>query len=150
MYILDGNGTFDTTLSSSGFPSQGDFGNAALALTQGKSNGLYVSDYYATDTTVQQSNADIDFGSGGIVLFSAQDNAGNYHQLGVAAGKDHNIYLLDTANMGHYHPNGRHVYQVLSGRCPAANGARPLTSTKRSIMAELTTTSEPSPSPMHC
>jgi hypothetical protein len=125
MYILDGNGTFDTTLNSSGFPSQGDFGNAALALTLGKSNDLYISDYYATDTTVQQSNADIDFGSGGIVLFPAQDNAGNNRQLGVAAGKDHNIYLIDTANMGRYHPNGGHVHQVLSGALPGGEWGAP-------------------------
>jgi hypothetical protein len=125
MYVLDGNGTFDTTLNGSGFPSQGDFGNAALALTSNGKNGLYISDYYATDTTVQQSNADVDFGSGGIVLFSATDDAGNYHQLGVAAGKDHNVYLLDTANMGHYHPNGGHVYQVLSGALPNGEWAAP-------------------------
>jgi hypothetical protein len=30
IYLLAGNGTFDTTLDGSGFPSHGDFGNAAV------------------------------------------------------------------------------------------------------------------------
>jgi hypothetical protein len=124
MYLIDANGTFDTTLTSAGFPASGDFGNAALALAVGQS-GLYVSDYYATDTTVQQSNADEDFGSGGIVLFPATDNAGNKHQLAVTAGKDHNIYVLDTTNMCHYHPNGGHVHQVLSGALPNGEWGAP-------------------------
>lgn len=117
MYLLDANGTFDTTLDDNGFPASGDYGNCAVALAVG-TKGLYVSDYYATDTTVQQSNADADFGSGGIVLFPATDHAGNNYQLAAAAGKDHNIYILDTTNMGHYHPNGGYVYQVLSGALP--------------------------------
>ena len=33
IYFLDGNGTFDTTLNSNGFPINGDYGNAFMKLT---------------------------------------------------------------------------------------------------------------------
>ena len=42
--LLDGNGIFDTTLTSSGFPSEGDYGNAFLRLTT--KGGLAVADYF--------------------------------------------------------------------------------------------------------
>ncbi len=44
IYLLTGNGTFDTALNSSGFPSKGDYGNAFLKLStnaqQAGSGGL--------------------------------------------------------------------------------------------------------------
>ena len=33
IFVLDANGTFDTTLDTNGFPSQGDFGNAFLKIS---------------------------------------------------------------------------------------------------------------------
>ena len=60
IYLLDGNGTFDTTLTSSGFPSQGNFGNAFLKIAA--SSGLAVADYFATFDTVAATNADRDLG----------------------------------------------------------------------------------------
>ena len=41
VYLLSGRGTFDATLNASGFPAQGDFGNAFLKLsTSGPACGL--------------------------------------------------------------------------------------------------------------
>ena len=120
--FLDANGTFDTTLDGNGFPIHQDYGNAVISLVPSGSGGLQVSDYYATDNTVQESNADTDLGSGGLMILPyIQDNAGNGHHLAVGAGKDHNIYLLDMDNLGKYHPNGGSIYQVLTGALP--NGA---------------------------
>jgi hypothetical protein len=115
MLFMDGNGDFDTTLNSNGNPGNHDFGNAFLALA--KSDGtMQVRDYYATDTTVQQSNKDTDLGSGGaMVLPDMMDNSGNTHYLAVGAGKDTNIYVVDRFNMGKYHPNGGYLYQLLPG-----------------------------------
>ncbi len=125
MFLVDANGSFDTALDSSGFPGNKDFGNAAIVLSQ-NDNGLYVSDYYTTDTTVQQSNTDTDFGSGGILLLpTLTDSSGVNHVLAVAAGKDHNIYLMDRYNMGKYHPGGGYVYQVLSQALPNGEWGAP-------------------------
>ena len=44
IFFLDANGIFDTTLNSSGFPEDHDYGNAFLRLTT--SSGLAVADYF--------------------------------------------------------------------------------------------------------
>jgi hypothetical protein len=54
MFFLDGNGTFDATLTSGGLPSSQDYGNAFIALQLGSSGQLQVSDYYATDSAAIQ------------------------------------------------------------------------------------------------
>ncbi len=123
--FMDANGTFDTTLNSNGFPSMGDFGNAFIKFTK-NSSGLQITDFYATDTTVQQSSGDIDLGSGGaLVLPPIYDNAGNEHYLAVGAGKDTNIYLVNRFDMGKYHSNGGYIYQSLSGALPKGEWSSP-------------------------
>jgi hypothetical protein len=114
IYFLDANGTFDTTLNASGFPVAGDFGNSFMKLSS--TNGLAVSDYFATFNTVAQSDADIDFGSGGaLVLPDLTDAGGNIRHLAVGAGKDQNIYLVDRDNMGKFNPSANNVYQEIQG-----------------------------------
>jgi outer membrane protein assembly factor BamB len=117
--FLDGNGTFDTALDSHGFPEEKDFGNAFIGMTLDAKGKLQISDYYATDTTVQQSSEDVDLGSGGLIALPGMaDESGNVRQLAVGAGKDTNIYLVDRTNMGKYNPNGGYIYQVLPGALP--------------------------------
>lgn len=124
--FMDANGTFDITLASNGFPTHQDFGNAFINITLNSDGVPRVADYYATDATVQQSNADLDLGSGGVIaLPPILDNEGNNHQLAVGAGKDTNIYLVDRTNMGKYHPEGGYVYQVLPGALPSGEFGAP-------------------------
>jgi len=119
IFLLDGNGTFDTDIDSEGLPSHRDFGNAFLQLDIGSTGRLQVVDYYATDTTVQQSNSDTDLGSGGaLILPTLKNSSGLEYNLAVGAGKDGNIYLVNRNNMGRYHPNGGYIYQVLTGALP--------------------------------
>ncbi len=76
IYFLDGNGTFDTTLNSQGFPSNGDYGNAFMKLST-SGGTLAVADYFNMYDTVQESDNDEDLGSGGaIVLPDLMDNNG--------------------------------------------------------------------------
>src|SRR5271170_6062664 len=56
IYFLDGNGTFDTTLSN-GFPIQSDFGNAFIKLSTAN-NTLTVADYFADFDTVNETDGD--------------------------------------------------------------------------------------------
>ncbi len=117
LYFLDANGTFDTTFTANGFPSNGDFGNAMIKLsTSGK---LAVADYFETYNTVPESNADLDLGSGGEILLPDQaDASGTVHRLVVGAGKDSNIYLADRDNMGKFNASGpidTNIYQEVVG-----------------------------------
>ncbi len=117
IYLLDGNGTFDTTLTAQEFPSKGDFGNGFLKLSN--SSGLQVTDFFEPYDTVNESNEDADLGSGAsMVLPDMTDSTGTTKSLAVGAGKDGNIYLVDRTNMGKWNStsnNNLNAYQVLTG-----------------------------------
>src|SRR6185437_12789591 len=88
IYFLDANGTFDTSLNSSGMPSNGDYGNAFVKLST-SANKLSVADYFAMSNTVAESNVDQDLGSGGALLLPDETDAfGTVRHLAVGAGKD--------------------------------------------------------------
>jgi len=116
IYLLDGNGTFDTVLNSQGMPSSQDFGNAFVKISTADGT-LAPVDYFATYNTVSEINGDTDLGSGGtVVLPDMIDAQGNTRRLAVGAGKDANIYLVDRDNMGGFNPNGNSaIYQEVSG-----------------------------------
>jgi len=114
LYLLAANGTFDTVLTSAGFPSQGDFGNGFLKIST--TGSLAVADYFATLDTVAQSAADSDLGSGGAMVLPDQtDASGATRHLAVGAGKDGNIYVVDRDSMGKFDPAANHAYQVIAG-----------------------------------
>ncbi len=116
IYFDDANGTFDTTLTASGFPINGDYGNGIVKLST-KKGQLAVSDYFNMFNTVSESNGDEDLGSGGaMVIPNFKDSSGVLHELVVGAGKDRNIYLANRTNMGKFNPNNNsQVFQALSG-----------------------------------
>jgi len=116
IYLLAGNGTFDTNLTASGFPNQGDYGNAFVKLST-TSNQLAVADYFTMSDTISESAADLDLGSSGaLVLPDMIDGQGHIRQLAAGAGKDGKIYLVDRSNMGKFNPtNDNAIYQELDG-----------------------------------
>jgi outer membrane protein assembly factor BamB len=116
LFIMAGNGTFDTTLDKNGFPINGDYGNGFLKISTAN-NTLQVADYFNMFNTVQESEADHDLGSGGtLVLPDMQDSGGQTRHLAIGAGKDANIYIADRDNMGKFNPsNNNALYQEVSG-----------------------------------
>ena len=114
IYLLDANGDFDTNMNVSGFPSNGNFGNAFLKFST--SGGLAVADYFEMFNQQQENNSDIDLGSGGaLVLPDLSDGAGHSVHLAVGAGKDSNIYVVNRDAMGKFNPNSNNIYQELVG-----------------------------------
>ncbi len=126
IYFLDGNGTFDTTLDSHGFPIMGDYGNAFMKLST-SGGKLQVADYFNMYNTVNESMADEDLGSGGVmVLPDLKDNNGQVHHLAIGAGKDTNIYVVDRDNMGKWNPNNdNQIYQEIDGALPNGVWSKP-------------------------
>jgi Ig-like domain-containing protein len=115
LFFILGNGDFDTTLNSSGFPANGNCGNCFVKLST--SSGLTLADYFTPHNTVAESNADQDFGSGGgILLVDAKDSGGNTRHLSVGAGKDSLIYVVDRDSMGKFNPTTDQIYQEISGQ----------------------------------
>jgi hypothetical protein len=119
VYLLVGNGTFDTTLNGSGFPIDGDYGNSFMKLSTAGGN-LTVADYFAMDinagTAESESLADTDLGSGGAMLLpDLIDSQGNTRHIAVGAGKDTNMYIVDRDNMGKFTSNDTGIYEELDG-----------------------------------
>jgi hypothetical protein len=125
IYFLDANGDFDTTLNSSGFPTDADYGNAFIKIST--TSGLAVADYFEMDNQASENGSDVDLGSGGaIVLPDLGDGAGHTLHLAVGAGKDSNLYVVNRDNMGKFNSssNGA-IYQELSGKFPGGVYAMP-------------------------
>jgi outer membrane protein assembly factor BamB len=115
VYLLTGNGAFETTLDAGGFPSLGDYGNSFLKLaTAGGS--LAVADYFTLYNEVSESGADMDLGSGGAMLLpDLTDSSGTVRHLVVGAGKDGNLYVVNRDSMGRFSSAGNNIWQQLSG-----------------------------------
>jgi outer membrane protein assembly factor BamB len=112
IYLMGGNGTFDTTLNSNSFPAQGNFGNSFVKLST--TSGLAVADYFAMSNTVQESNADEDLGSGGaLVLPDLTDANGVVQHLTLGTGKDDIIYVLNRDSMGKFNAASNNIYQEI-------------------------------------
>jgi outer membrane protein assembly factor BamB len=130
IYVLTANGDFDTTLTN-GFPSLGDYGNSfvKMATTGGT---LTVADYFAMYNEVDESNNDVDLGSGGILLLpDVVDSGGTTRHLAVGAGKDTNLYVVNRDSMGKYNPginnqmNNNQIWQELPGALPGGIWSTP-------------------------
>jgi len=88
IFLAVGNGPFDQTLDSNGFPANSDFDLAS---------------------------SDEDFGSGAVVLLpDIVDTNGKAHSLAVTVIKNSSIYLLDRNNLGKFNSSIDNSYQTLS------------------------------------
>jgi hypothetical protein len=113
IFLLDANGTFDSSLDANGFPAQGDFGNAFLKVSTAN-HGLAVADYFEVFNQGAENGSDDDLGSGGaLVLPDLTDSLGHPRHLAVGAGKDSNIYVVDRDAMGKFNPNANNIYQEI-------------------------------------
>jgi hypothetical protein len=116
IFVAEANGVFDSTLTPSGFPTQGDYGNALLKIST--TRGLAVTDYFEMYNQEDENGADTDLGSGGALLVSLNDTTGKTWNLAVAAGKDENLYIVNRGNMGKFNSTTNNVYQQLTGALP--------------------------------
>jgi hypothetical protein len=124
IYVILANGDFDTTLNSSGFPTNGDCGNCFAKISSAATPTLL--DYFTPLNTVAESYSDTDFGSGGeLLLPDIVDNSGNTHHLGVGSGKDGNIYVVDRDNMGKFNGSADNIYQLITGQLAGGVWAKP-------------------------
>ena len=125
IYVLSANGAFETTMDANGFPSNQDFGNSFLKISN-VSAGLKVLDYFTMFNEVAESNADQDLGSGGgMLLPDLTDSTSTVRHLMVGAGKDGNIYVVDRDSMGKFNAGSNKNYQTLSGALPGGIWSTP-------------------------
>jgi hypothetical protein len=125
LYLETGNGTFDTTLSSSRFPGKGDYGDSFLKLAVDSNSspshqningwGLKVVDYFTPSNQQALAAADADLGSGAPLVFPGSVGSSSHPNLLIGGGKEGTLYLIDRNNMGKFDPNGDHVVQEVHG-----------------------------------
>jgi outer membrane protein assembly factor BamB len=115
IYLLTGNGPFETTLNSGGFPNMGDYGNSAIKMTA-TGPTLGVADYFTMFNEVSESMGDQDLGSGGEMLLpDLTDSTNTVRHLVLSAGKDGNIYVVDRDSMGKFNATKNNIYQEIDG-----------------------------------
>ena len=126
LYFSVANGTFDTIPTTSGFPRLGDFGNSFVKLSLQK-GALAATDYWTMYNVISEVVADVDLGSGGIMVLPDQTDATKtVRHLAVGAGKDSNIYVVDRDNMGKFDQTGdATIYQQLTGALPGGIWSSP-------------------------
>jgi hypothetical protein len=115
IFFMVGNGDFDTTLNTSGFPANANCGQCYVKLSPNPPMKLL--DYFTPSNTVSESNADTDFGSGGpLLLPDLVDANGTTRHLAVGSGKDAIIYVVDRDNMGKFNNSSDNIYQQINGQ----------------------------------
>ncbi len=113
VYVMLGNGDFDSSLDARGFPARDDFGDSFLKISEIKRR-LQVADYFTMFDVQTENDNDDDLGSGGpLVLPDMADAGGRVRHLVVGTGKDLNIYLLDRDAMGKFNTNRNSIYEEL-------------------------------------
>ena len=114
IYLVTGNGPFERTLTAQHLPNRGDFGNSFLKFAPG--GHLPLVDYFAPFNGVNESEADLDLGSGGIMLLpNLTDARGIVRELAVGAGKAGDLYVVNRASLGKFSADANNVWQELPG-----------------------------------
>lgn len=115
IFFMVGNGDFDTTLNTGGFPANANCGQCYVRLSS--TAPMKLLDYFTPSNTVSESNADTDLGSGGpLLLPDLVDANGATRHLAVGSGKDAIIYVLDRDNMGKFNSSADNIYQQINGQ----------------------------------
>ena len=107
LFVVTGNGDFSLP--------DGDYAQSVLKL---KGDTLAVDDYFTPESWINLDMADLDFGSGGVVLFSANVGADKKDFASVIGKaefkKDHPVlYLLDQEKLGKNQQNNAGAVQSL-------------------------------------
>jgi hypothetical protein len=111
IFLMSGNGTFDANTGGS------DFGMSYVKIAT-KGN-MKVADYFTPYDEYQESEEDMDLGSGGSLLLPYQEGSSTPY-LAIGAGKDGTLYVVNRNNMGHFNPNGN--TQIVQAITNAFNG----------------------------
>jgi hypothetical protein len=121
-----GDGDFTEGIDHNGFPNDRDYGNCLVRLST-TNNNLAVADYFAMSNVVNEIANDWDLASGSPLLLPPMaDGQGKMRQLVAVAGKDENMYIADSANLGKYNPeNNFALYEELPRIFSGTNNTPP-------------------------
>jgi hypothetical protein len=101
VYLATANGTFD---ASNATAPNDDYGDSMVRLAP--SGGLTVSDYFTPSNQSFLENADLDFGTSGVVLLPDALGSAAHPHLAIGGDKEAKVFLVDRDNMGRYTTGG--------------------------------------------
>ena len=105
VYVVTADGQFDYNVGGL------DLGDTVLSVTLG-ADGLGLVDYFTPHDQAELDQRDLDLGSSGLVILPPQ--SGPYPNLGVLAGKQGMIYLINLSDLGGYNAAVDQVVQEVS------------------------------------
>jgi hypothetical protein len=107
IYVIAADGSFNADTGGK------NYGDSVLKLKL--SNGSFqVLDYYTPANYACLDNADLEIGSGGLMLLPS--GAGGSQPLAITGNKEGRIYLLNTSNLGKFDPTDAQIpQQFLAG-----------------------------------
>ena len=107
LYFLTSNGNFDQTAPVT------DYGQCFLKLNTA-GNAVTALDYFSPMNEATMSAADDDVGSAGQCLLPASWGSAAHPNLVIGADKPGDLYVVDTANMGHFSATTNNVPQTVA------------------------------------
>jgi hypothetical protein len=115
IWIVTGNGSFDTQAGTNGLPMDGDLGDSVVRL-QYTPQGLQAVDSFTPANEKHLADNDLDLDAGGLVMLPNETGL-------IAVGKNGSIYLLNPMALGHDNPGGDQVIQELLTVLPTVSSA---------------------------
>jgi hypothetical protein len=94
IYLITGNGTFDSTTNN-------DYGDSYVKLIPGATN-FTLGDYFTPFNQLYLTQHDKDAGSGGLILLPDEVGSAAHPHLAAGAGKDGILHLVDRDNLGQF------------------------------------------------
>ena len=117
IYFITGNGTFNA--------GSGNYADSFVRVAPSGTN-LNLADYFAPYNQQNLADADLDLGSGGLLLLPDSAGSTNHPHLLAGAGKEGVIYLLDRDNLGQFNAaNNSNAVQTVAGGNTAWSFATP-------------------------
>ena len=105
IYVISGNGTFDTAAPRT------NYGDSFIKLNP--ASGLSVADFFTPANQSDLNEGDLDLGSGGaIVLPDSAGSAAHPHLL-IGGDKQGVLYVIDRDNMTGFNPDGDQILQTV-------------------------------------
>jgi len=118
IYLVTGNGTFDTTTPRT------NYGDAIVKLAPPAAGTFPVLSYFSPLDQASLESTDADLGSGGLILLP--DLPGGAHpQLLTQAGKDGRIWVADRTALGGFSTTSNGVVQELDSAVPGGMWGSP-------------------------
>lgn len=124
MYVVTGNGTFDSDLNADGFPINGDYGDSIVQFAYDPDSspthqningyGLKVVSYFTPSNQEVLDDQDLDLASSGTVLLPPQAGSASQPNLLITGGKEGTVYLMGSDSLSGYNPSGDQITQEVA------------------------------------